>query len=202
MAATSATTASKTTTRVSSSSQTTTTTSETANQALANTPRPSCGLQTDPFDEKRAHLTKNAQQHAVLVHTTSANGERRRLQKNSSMATVTSPVPPHSPSQPEKQPTPPVLPQLSRKQAIPPSPTPSVTTDALEPPTTAVPVPLSHGPPPTSTVPARAAPVPMHFDWADDATSLPTAPSTLPQDLSSLKTGHIRLFGTLRRRTR
>ena len=40
------------------------------------------------------------------------------------------------------------------------------------------------------------------FDWADDAASLPTAPSNLPRDISSLKTDRSWPFGNLRRWTR
>jgi hypothetical protein len=51
--------------------------------------------------------------------------------------------------------------------------------------------------------PKRAVwPTPAHFDWAKDAASLPTAPSSRSQDISSLKTGRPQPFGTLRQRTR
>jgi hypothetical protein len=37
----------------------------------------------------------------------------------------------------------------------------------------------------------------MRFDWAEDAATLPTAPSPHLQDLSGLGTGCTQLFGTL-----
>ena len=45
-------------------------------------------------------------------------------------------------------------------------------------------------------------PPPAHFDWADDAASLPIAPATQPRDLLVLRTDRQQPFGTLRRRTR
>ena len=51
--------------------------------------------------------------------------------------------------------------------------------------------------------PKRAvSPTPARFDWADDAASIPIAPSSYPRDLSGLKTGNLQPFGTLRQRTR
>ncbi|KAF8233270.1 hypothetical protein L208DRAFT_901615 [Tricholoma matsutake] len=52
--------------------------------------------------------------------------------------------------------------------------------------------------PPSSHIPLSSTPVPACFDWADNATSLPTAPSTQPRDLSDLKVGHMQPFRTLR----
>ncbi|KAF8230124.1 hypothetical protein L208DRAFT_1401058 [Tricholoma matsutake] len=55
--------------------------------------------------------------------------------------------------------------------------------------------------PPSSHIPPSSTLVPACFDWADNATPLPTAPSTQLRDLSDLKVGHMQPFRTLQRHT-
>jgi hypothetical protein len=56
--------------------------------------------------------------------------------------------------------------------------------------------------PPPSSVPPSSTSVPARFDWAEDASSMPTNSSMQPRDLSGLRTSCLQPFGTLRRQTR
>jgi hypothetical protein len=104
----------------------------------------------------------------------------------------------------------PSTPQNPQKRGVSPPPVPytlatsltmlSTPTDIPRSPSMA-PVPLVH-PRSPQTPPKRAVSPPLaRFDWADDAASLPTAP-TQPRDFSDLRTGRSQPFGMLRRRTR
>jgi hypothetical protein len=105
----------------------------------------------------------------------------------------------------------PCSPQNTQKRTV--SPPPAFYNPAMSPTTPSKPVdaprPLSTPPSPpihpSSTQLDRkraVSPPPARFDWAEDAASLPTAPSTSLRDILCLKTGCSQPFVTLRRRTR
>lgn len=105
----------------------------------------------------------------------------------------------------------PCLPPNPPKQAVSLSPTsytPAVSLTTLSTPVAAprsLPPPLfppAHPCSPLLDHKRAVSPPPVRFDWAEDATSLPTAPRTQLRDFSALRTGCTQLFGTLRRRTR
>ena len=133
--------------------------------------------------------------------------------------TKTKSLAPAHPDLPAPSPAPPVLPSLTLPQAVLP------TTSSLSNPTPPAQFePLEHAqqpcvmqnesppymtsPQPTSRTPSlphdgdpllrnTILPAPTRFNWADDASSLPIASSSLPRDISGLKTGCLQLFRTL-----
>lgn len=112
---------------------------------------------------------------------------------------------------PQALPHSPCSPQDGRKRPVSPpsaSYTPTVSLMTLSTPFhTPRPLPRPSSPPVHSSSPLldpkrAVSPPPARFNWADDAASLPTAPSSHPRDISALRTGRIQPFRTLRRRTR
>jgi hypothetical protein len=136
----------------------------------------------------------------------------------------------HVPEQPPNSSQPPCLPQEPRKRAVSPPPasyTPATSLMTLstpvhprqavspslpsfaaasvsETPPVTVLQPPSLVEPPSSPVPPCSTPVPTRLDWAEDSASMPAPPNMYPppRDLSTLRTGRVQPFGTLRRRTR
>jgi hypothetical protein len=153
----------------------------------------------------------------TTLHASNANATSSSTR---SSTTAVSPALPHSgpraaapepPGQPQPQPRLPSLPKTPRKRTVSPPPashTPTASLTTLSTPTDALCSPPNHLSLPISPSPPHLDPKqtvstpPTRFDWADDAASLPTAPSTLLRDISSLNTGCRQPFGTLRRRTR
>jgi hypothetical protein len=115
-----------------------------------------------------------------------------------------------TPEQPRNASQPPNTPQTPRERAVSPPPvshtpaasltTLSTTADRPHAPS-APPFPPAHPCSPLLDPKRAISPPPVRFNWADDAASLPTAPSTQLRDISCLKTGCPQPFGTLRRRT-
>jgi hypothetical protein len=154
---------------------------------------------TEPPEQPQPHppsLAHTAQKHVILPphmpHTVS-----------------TSPTTPSTPvDNPRLLPVLPALsmdlalPQLTCKRAVSTPSAPSAATGTAEPCATVISRPLSLVSPPSSPAPLCSTPVSTCFDWAEDAATLPMAPSSHLRDLSGLRTGRQQPFGTLRRHTR
>ena len=132
--------------------------------------------------------------------------------------TKTKSLAPAHPDLPAPSPAPPVLPSLTLPQAVTPTtsslsnPTPPAWFEppehAQQPGVMQNESPYTTSPQPTSRTPSlphNGDPLlrstillaPTHFNWVDDASSLPIASSSLPRDISGLQTGCLQPFRTL-----
>jgi hypothetical protein len=200
--------AQNTTTRTMSSTQTVTTTSEIATQASYSPPQWSTAQQTESNDEQ-----------------TQVHGQMRTCSSEHVCCLTKQPHRPNKPQQRSRSlPTPPCPPLLAPLAPVVPYEPTTTSNASSRPATSSTTCPLATAqppvPPPLYIAPAAAVlrppfptetplspvllpsmPAPLHFNWADDAASMPTT-SMQPRDLPGLRTGCTQPFGNLQCHTR